>query len=482
MKTVRVMLFVALLVAGMVLTMPASAQTPSWTFGSAFQLQNLEDVMGNINIIFYDDAGTIVKTVPDTIDGGSSKNYFAVALPGGGDPLPDGFSGSAVIESDVELRAIHNLYANNFAYNATSAGYNTGATSIGLPLIQRGNSNNNTRFYVQNAGDVAATVMVTYTAGLYGTSYADPVTYTIPVGASKMFDQATLTNLGSRFVGSATVVSTNGVPIVATVIQIGPNTLYAYDGFTTGDTNPIAPLFQYDNSGYISSIQIQNAGTLTTTVTVSYTPGSNGVACTETQTIGPGGAGTFGLLGFYRAEVGCDCYANNNRNRFIGSAQVTGNTEDQPLMAVVNQLQQAQGKAASYSGFPSTEALSVVSLPQMLDRNSGFWTSLNMVNVGPDTTVTVDFVGKDLRGAGSVVTSTMSFDLDNGESKVVLLAPGSDPAFPIADGWVGSATVRGADAVNDKLLVVVNKVRGYSGEYAGDTFESYNGFGYVPVD
>ena len=92
-----------------------------------------------------------------------------------------------------------------------------------------------------------------------------------------------MADLGAKFVGSAKVTSKNAVPVVATVVEVGPTTLYAYDGFVAASPTFVAPLFQYYNAGFSSSIQIQNTGASATDVTVQYTPSFGGSACTETQ-------------------------------------------------------------------------------------------------------------------------------------------------------------------------------------------------------
>jgi hypothetical protein len=468
MRVAKLVLALVILSA-LVLPFGAASAQEALTYGSAFQLQNLEDSNATITITFYNQDGGVDATVNDTIAAGSANNYFAVQV----EDLPESFTGSAVVSSDREIRAIHNLYANDFTYNASSAGYNAGAPEISLPLVMRGNSGNNTWFNVQNAGPEDAQVQVAYMAGLDGNNYTDPTTYTIAPGASMTFDQTGLTELGDRFVGSAIVRSTNGMPLVASVVQVGPGVLYAYDGFSESSTDIVAPLFQYYNAGNVSSIQIQNAGNAPTTVTVEYTPGFAGNACQETQTIQPGSSGTFGLFSFNAETPGSNCFAQNPGTRFVGSARVLENSGNQPLVGVVNQLNLGQGLASSYSAYRPEEAQSTISLPLLMDRNNGFWTSINLVNIGPATTVTIDYVGRLDRGQGEVFTTSETFSIGAGQPVIRLHAPGG---FPIADGWVGSATIRGANP-GDQLLAVVNQVRTGG---SGDVFQTYNGFGFAP--
>jgi hypothetical protein len=438
-----VMLGALLLPLGM-----ASAQLGA--YGSSFQVQNLSDQMATITITFYDQTGADVAMVPDTIDPNGSNTYFAVTTPG----LPDTFNGSAVIASDQEIRAIHNLDASNFTYGASSSGYTAGELELSLPLIMRNNSGYTTWFNVQNAGDATATVSVSFAAGLAGNDWDHP-DVTIEPGAAYTFDQADMADLGDVFVGSASVSS--DVPVVATVVEVGPNTLYAYDGFTAGAPDIVGPLFQYYNAGFSSSVQVQNTGDVSTTVTLQYTPSFAGMACQETQTIEAHAAGTFGLFAFN--EGGGDCYDNNPGTAFVGSVSVYTNTAETDLVAIVNQHNFATGKAAAYSAYRPDEATQCVSLPLIMDRNSNYWTGLSLMNIGPATTVTVDY-------SNSAADET--FTLATGESAITL------NQGQIGDGYVGSANVCGANP-GDMVLVIVNEQNLVVG---GDQLFTYNGFNY----
>jgi hypothetical protein len=223
----------------------------------------------------------------------------------------------------------------------------------------RANSGYTTWFNVQNAGSGTATVSVAFAAGLDGTDWTHP-DVTIEPGAAYTFDQTDMTNLGAVFVGSATVTSDQ--PIVATVVEVGPTTLYAYDGFTDGDPAIVGPLFQYYNAGFSSSVQVQNTGSTATTVTLDYTPSFAGVACEETQTIQPGAAGTFGLFAF--AVAGNDCNTKNPGTAFVGSVTVQTNSANEDLVAIVNQHNFSTGKASAYSAFRPDEAKQCTSLPR----------------------------------------------------------------------------------------------------------------------
>jgi hypothetical protein len=249
---------------------------------------------------------------------------------------------------------------------------------------------------------------------------------------------------------------------VASVVEVGPNTLFAYDAFSMGDPTAFAPLFMFNNSGYISGFPIQNIDTANSSqVTVTYTPSQAGVACTETQTIEPGKSATFGLDAF--TKPGQNCFTENGTDRFIGSASVTGNSAGVNLVGILNQLNSAAAKGSAYSTFLPSDAQQCVSLPLLMAKNSGYYTGFSIVNVGSATTINTDYVNTTTGDESNV-------PIGAGEA----LVRSTDEAF--ASKYIGGGTVCGANAT-DQLLVVVNEL---STSGSGDTFYTYNGFGYAP--
>jgi hypothetical protein len=143
-------------------------------------------------------------------------------------------------------------------------------------------------------------------------------------------------------------------------------------------------LINANNSNFITGLQIQNAGTAETNVTVSYTPSAAGTACTETQSIPPGASKTFALAAFANSSLGA---AENCANgaRFVGSAKVTANSANQPLVGIGNQLLPGRNGEA-YGSFSAEEATAKVVMPLIMDRNGGFFTGFSVQNVGDAAT------------------------------------------------------------------------------------------------
>jgi hypothetical protein len=442
----RLVIVLAFLLSLMV-PLTASAQV---TYESGIQVQNNGTDVANITIVYYDQTGAEEATVNDTIAAGESTTYFPIT------DVSDGFNGSAVISSDQPVAAISNMLLTEaggatWAFGGASyGGFNAGETEINLPLIMKENSGFTTWFNVQNAGSADASVTVTYSTG-------DTETATIPPGAAATFNQADNTDLPSGFVGSATVTSDQ--PIVATATELGTTTVFAYNGFTGASEDVAMPLVNANNSGFITGIQVQNAGDTDTDVTLAYTPSTAGTACTETKTIPAGESRTFALYAFSLSgdpEPGTsDCVFEET---LIGSAAVSANSASQPLVAIVNQLNLGANKGAAYSGFDPAAGTDTVVLPLIMDRNSGYWTGYSVVNVGTgSTTVTCSYSG----GIAHEDSGTLAV----GEALTVL----NDGV--LGDGYVGSAT---CTADSGGLIVgICNELNSVA---AGDAFLVYNAF------
>ncbi len=411
---------VFLLLAMLVLSVGVVAAQPS-SYTTCYQVQNLDSSnAANVVMSYYEQGnGTPVATPSDTIAAGSSTTYCPL------DAVSSGFNGSVVISSDRQVSAIANVSGNaSFsAYNASYTGFDAGATTVSLPLLFANNYGYNTWFNVQNTGTSDATVNVSYSDG----TTVGPVT--IGVGQSYTFDQATETHNSAVFAGT---ITSTGAPVVATVLEVGPSSapmLFGYNGFTAGSVDPVMPLVQSNNYGYTTGIQVQNTGGTATDVVISYTPSTSGTACTDSATIQPGASATFGLTG--------SCIESQT---FVGSAQVTSNSAGMDLVAIVNQQNFSLNKGASYGAFNTSDGTENIVMPLIMDRNYGYFTGYNVVNVG------VSSVTVDCTYSNSAITDSAT------------VAPGAAATFVqfnnISNGYVGSAT---CTATGGSIIGVVNQ-------------------------
>jgi len=439
MKSMRLFLVIALLLAMAFLV--GTAQAGNFTYTSGIQVQNLDNSQASVTLTFYNQDGTKENTVTDNIAANGSKTYFPL------NQVAEGFNGSVVIASENRVAAVSNIHGNNFSANASFVASSSGSPEVSIPLLMKDNSGYDTWFNVQNtASSGDASVTVDYSDGTTASATVKP-------GAAKTFDQSTETHSANVF--SATVDSSQ--PVAVTVIEENPTTMFAYNGFLTASTNPVMPLVNTNNSGYTTGIQIQNTGDQATNVTVSYTPASAGQACTEQQSVPAGQSRTFALRAFTGSAPGENCAIA----RFIGSARVTGNSNDQPLVAVANQhILGLNGEA--YGSFDPDAATGKVVMPLIMDRNSGYWTGFNVMNVGSaQTTVNCTFTNTGYTASATLAPGKALNALQNGQ---------------ISSGYVGSGTCTASG--DGKIIAVVNEL-GPSGSL--DQLLVYEGINVTPA-
>lgn len=448
MKKVSILLVLVLLVAAFAVP-GASAQSIVWTSG--FQVQNLSSSPASISIMYYNQDGTKpIPDVADTIPALGSKTYYPIHA-------ASGFNGSVVVESlDAEIVAIANTLGNNPQYAASTESFAAGANSVKLPLIMRGNSGYYTWFNVQNAGSGDASVTVQFIPGSDGTGYTTPAA-TIKQGAAKTYDQHDLTQIGSKFIGSAVVTSNK--PIVATVMQVGETfkNMMGYNGFVAGSTKVSMPLIMSNNSGYYTGFQVQNVGTAATTVTIDYGANLAGsfAPADESATLQPNESKTFlQSAGQWATPT------------YVGSATITSTGE--PVVAIVNQVKlTGTVLGTAYNGFDPGSATDKVSAPLIMANNSGYYTGIRVMNVGTSaTSITVTY-GPNT--AGSFAPSAETATLQPGDSYNSIQNSGAWAG----NTYVGSLTVEAASG--GKIVMIVNQIWPAA---PGDQFMTYDGFNY----
>lgn len=453
-RTFRILLVVALLFGVVAAMHPQVAQAQDTKFPayiSGIQVANLDAAnAASVSLTAYNPDGTQNGSpLSASIPVNSSRTFFPISN------VSAGFSGSIVISSNRNVAAISNILSSNFAASASYVGRSGGSTTVLLPLLNKNNSGSTTWFSVQNGGGADANITVTYKG-----STAPAVNATIKPGAARVFYQNSEPHNVPNF--SATITSNQ--PIVAAVIQETSTVMYAYTGFAAGTTNPVFPLINANNNGTLTGVQIQNGGTQSTNVTVSYTPATAGAACTETQTIPAGEAKTFAFLAFFNTQAGENCA---DKAKFVGSARVTTNSANQPLVGIVNQLTPTQ--AGAYNAFSDADAGATVVLPLIMDRNGGTFTGIQVQNVGAAAVK----IRCTFTKAGEATPASHV-----AEAVVQPNAALNDLQFnKLGQTWVGSATCSGLNPSTNaadpsaRLVAVVNQL----GASTADTLMVYEG-------
>lgn len=454
-RAIAPLLILALMTLGNFTVSGQSTQFPAYAVGVA--VHNLADEENACSVKVYAADGTVTVSSGVSLRPADSASVFPIAY----DPLADD---SLVITCALPYAVTTNLLASDFRAGGSYLVPNTGDTVVYLPLLNQENSGYTTWYTLQNLGAEEATVNVIYSDG----TTAGPVA--IPAFSARSFFQAEEPH--GQTVFSAVVLGNQ--PMRAAVIQESSDIIFAYTGIpsTAGGTipppaaivplaeaaateYPVFPLVNANNSGYVTGIQIQNSGDEATEVTVSYTPSEAGQACTETRPVGAGASATFSLAAFANGAAS-NCAAGE---RFIGSAAVTGNSMEQPLTGIVNQLLPGVNGEA-YVGFAPDEATNIVAMPLIMDRNSGYFTGFSLRHVGgPPSEIICTFTNTDYTVERTLGEGEALVDIQHGQ---------------IADGYVGSGRCEAANPAT-KIVAVVNELNQTAG---GDQLLIYEG---VPV-
>ncbi|HID87131.1 MAG TPA: hypothetical protein EYP55_07090 [Anaerolineae bacterium] len=311
----------------------------------------------------------------------------------------------------------------------------------------------NSGFQVQNLENEDASIVIMY--------YNQDGTEAIPGGVSD-----TIPAMGSKtyypihpegtFNGSVVISSNRQIAAIANLLASGAVTAAsATNSFSEGATTVNLPLIMRANYGFDTWFNVQNVGTTTTHVTVTYVPGTAGNAgVTEEADIPPGAAHTFDQAP--NTALG---------DRFVGSAVVT--SDGQPLVATVEQVGSTESFMVlmGYNGFVGGST--TVNLPLVMALNYGFYTGIQCQNGGTDsTTVTVDY-GPNTAGAWEPTDESAT--VAAGASHTFLQLGGQ-----WTERYVGSATVISDPA--QPLMCIVNQVMAGATPPDPDFGTAYEGF------
>lgn len=375
-KVIVVVMMLGLLALG-----PAAVQGqgPSGTtWVSSFNVLNLDQ---------SEDAHIVVDFYPEYGSGSSPVFSYGLDLLGPEEsvevyvPAVSGLANgrySVVLSADKPLAAVGTLggekAGTHFVGSYSGVAAEDAGSTVYIPALLRNYYGWTSFLTVQNAGSVATDLTVDYyEAGNPSAVHQDSVA-ALPPGVSVDFDISESsygTNLGTTFNGSAIVTSDEAVVVVDNQTTSGGQT-QSYNGFTAGAMTLYIPDLYNNYYSWVSSINIQNMGTVATNVTVDYSDGVTNY-CNSL----PGG----GSCLLYQPVEG-----HTSGTRF--SAIVTSDTTD--VVAIVNQAVNATGQAQTYLG--KAGGSQRVLMPKIMNGYYGYVTSFTVQNIGSGPTdITVSY-------------------------------------------------------------------------------------------
>ncbi len=261
----------------------------------------------------------------------------------------------------------------------------------------------------------------------------------IPAGGSRTIFPLPV----SGFDGTVEIQSDRPVAAITNLLTSNPTMLDSYVGVTSPGTQAFLPLIMRDNSGYSTTIYIQNTDTVQANVTLEYRRTGS---ATVVKTRGPFPIPAGGRATIRQLEDDLDL-----GSRWVGSVRVSS---DRPVATVVTQ---SNGTILfSYNGF--SQGSQRMYLPLVMCGNAGWRTGLQVMNVGSaSTTVTLRVDG--------VVRDTVS--LGPYESKTWYPVPPGSPT----SRHVGSAVVEAS--AGGQIVAIVNELN--TGLNQGMSYVGFSG-------
>jgi hypothetical protein len=454
----------------LVAAVPSVIAQYDFAMSVGINLANLDPNNGaNIGVTYYPvNTATAPTTISDSIPAGGATKYFPI-------PVSDGFTGSVVISSDTQIAAIVNEISSG--YSGSYNGFSEGNTSFYAPIIMRANGGYDTEISVQNAGSGTASVGIEFVAGTSGTDYTMP-DFDVEEGRAVRVYQGTQTQLGTKFVGAATITADKPVVVIVNQINNTAKTLLVYGGFPSGSNRVAVAQVQHNNADYNTGIQVQNVhATNPATVTVTYGPNAKpgGTAFTpgvETAYVMPGETAVFNQWGNNHG------YDWNSAPAYVGAAIVSSTQGNVPLVVNVNVLKgTAPAQASAYEGLDADAPSTNFSAPVLMSNNGGFSTSclvLNTASSGDPINVVMSFTPNAAAGI-TFQPDDESFELAPGASNQFRQFPtiGQWASDNGGARWLGSGEIQ----AEGPIAVVCNQLN--FNATSSDGLMSYSAF---PLD
>ncbi len=464
MKALKVLTLVLVVV---VMTTSLVAAQGGGAWDSSFTVVNLGTTTATVSVTFYDEAGASSQPPSLGTSTGPISNPFSLNAGASVEillfqtgTLPDGRY-SVVISADQPIAAIANL-TNSIGgtapyFNGSYSGLeDVGQTIMYMPAITQAYYGWNSHLSMQNltASAMDITVkfyveqsnVVCHTEGPRSTpAFAS---WHVDVGALALPDACDPD--GHGYNGSATVEASGPIAAVDNQTVDAYGFTQDYGGFTGGATTIYATALYHEYYGWNSSINVQNVGTVTTTVYVNY---SDGV--TNTQTLGPNASYLF-----YQP------HEPHPAGTYF-SAIITA---DQPLVAVINAATSPEvGQAQTYNAFLAGGTK--FGLPLTMKGYYGWNTSFTVQNIGSaDVNVQITYAPDPSVGfTGKTYTAG---PIEPGANLEVYQPV--DPDLP--SGYHGAVTVEVVGT--GTIIAIVNQVNDaklVDPTAPGDWAMSYNG-------
>jgi len=435
---------------------------------TGMQIQNIGRANATITVRYYDmKTGAMhTYTPPSTVAPNASITVLGTESSGWNPPVPSGFIGSAVIESDQPILVIVNERSDQGAAAQYRGSGPSLTTEVKIPSVKRGLGGKSTEVIVQNTGTATTRVTVNYSGKIGET----PVTGTDwrDINPRQSWRFKASDSVGQGFLGAATVTA-SGQPIVAVYNDLpdwgDPNygkIAQSTNGFasTAATVTAYAPTQKKSLYGKSTGLQAQNAGS-----------GPASICVTWIQQLPASGAGTRYQHCINNVAVGDSATFFGSTmptpSNFLGSAIVAGT---QPIVAIVNESYDSGSipptgqKATTYSAINSNVPANRVYVPLQKKSFDGNNTGIQVMNVGDSTAaVTIAYVWI-YPSSGTCATTRSVASL----ASTTFLARDNADLACVPSGSYGSAVI----TANQPIVAIVNE----SKDDGSQDTKNYEGF------
>jgi|GEM_PF-497377 len=399
---------------------PRSIPGPSGSYSSSFTIQNMATSSASCSYTIYNSTGGTAYT----------SSTFSIAVGGSNFTYVPSISGlasgqySAVISCDQQVAAISNFASSNSGGAYKGVDGSAVGTVWYAPMAFNNYYNFYTNFVVQNATSSPVNVTVEI-INPSGTVVATQTANNVPAYSFANIEQTGLAGTSANVQYSAKITGTGNIAVEANIFG-GDGTadslkLSAYTPFTSGATTIYAPVIMNNYYGYSTSLNVQNIGTSSTTVTVTY-----GTGLVASQSVAAKSSAVF-----YTPSSGLPSGTNT-------SAKIES-SGSQPIIGVVNETN-GYKRGASYSTFSGGSL--TVRAPIAMKRYFKYNTSINCQNIGTaSTNLTINYSNGASSTQNSIAVNT-----------VALFYQPNEAGLP--NGFNGSATITSS---SQPIVCVINE-------------------------
>ena len=444
-----------------------SATAQTWTSSIAYF--NTETVSGTLSVTFYDASGTPFAADPIAL----SPHQSGTLLVGSVTSLSDGFAGSAVLSSDVNLAVVYVEYVSGVESDNYDRkmyigfGQNSASNTFYIPTVLKKIYGATSQVGIQNV-DASQTANLTLEFFAVGqTTPTLTLNYTLQPLASYIFSMNDMA-LPDGFSGSLKITSTGGQVVASSQETWDADRFaYAFEGVASGSYKVYVPtmLCRYGPGLSISYYAIQAVGG-TADVTIRHYDRDTGqqVGTTANVQIADGSKSS---------QNPCSHGAPDGS---IGSSIIE--STGAPVIVTVKVADESGGIRTAYIGEGS--GATNVALPYVrwnADPSADFLSYIAVMNIGTADATNVRALYYD--SAGNLVSTHVLADSGNPLSPLVKVNTHAAAAGALdVDGNFAGAVIVESD---QPVLVTVRAAREVSGLGTINMFaEDYTGIPFVP--